>query len=294
MQKLIVISDTHITSSNPESLSLFPGYMSVHPNEYIKTVKCLDDCNTSLNYWLEQNKPVDMLIHLGDLTSGWSEQGIHHQEVLRLAVDAVCSYKKVAHVVKICWGNHDTGYGNTVDGICFESLKRCNDISPLYWSHFSENILFIGICSSLIKYKGHNEKILNLKQKQIQFIKDILNKNKEHFWILCSHEYFFDKDLIEIINQHKDVFQRHLYGDKHMIMAGHLLKITAYVSFQSIFQIHRKSILCPSVAPLWCRGGMLLEGELKGEKISLTRKSFNNISWADSFPFWRALWAMFY
>ncbi len=294
MKKLVVISDTHIASNNPESLSLFPAYMNSHAGEYAKTFKCLDVFNTSLNSWLEKNKPIDILIHLGDLTTGWSEQGIHHREVEKLAVDAVNSYKNIAQSVNICWGNHDVGYGNTIGGICFESLERCNDISPLYWSFLSEDVLFIGICSSLVEYVGQDKKILNLKYKQIQFIQGILSNNKGRYWVLCSHEYDFDEDLIQVITPYRDFLKRHLYGDKHMVWAGHFFKIMAHINLKTLSKIRRKSILCPSVAPLWCRGGILLEGCIKGENLSLARKSFNTRDQAGSFPFCRALRAMLY
>jgi len=282
MATIACISDTHESSPDYLSRSLFPGYIDSleadRRDDVYRALTCvLSHCHDEVVRFLANAKqrPWDMLIHLGDVTGGWNECGIDHPSVLSLAEKALEKYKSVAHFVGICWGNHDTGYADTIGGLSVESIYACRRLSPLHWSHYREGILFLGVCSPLMSYYHgeHTNLISDLREEQLAFVAQTLASHKGMPWVLCTHDVDFSP-FAKVLHPYTDTLIHVLYGDKHSPLGAKLEKVKGYLNPLSYLSFagmcRRRGTLCPSVAPLWWHGGACITGEVLNGKLKLT------------------------
>jgi hypothetical protein len=174
----------------------------------------------------------------------------------------------MTNYVGVCWGNHDVGYRHKK--LNFESLVKCHQLSPLFWWHPVGGILFLGICSPLLdQYEGEGEETVNmLALEQVSLIEEVLRKNRNEKWILCTHDLSVDH-LDHYVGSYKKNLVKVISGHVHSTRGLAMEKIKG--RFGSSFSSYCRRLLvgCPAVAPLWWHGGSCLTGEVLGERVSV-------------------------
>ncbi len=253
MKRVAYISDTHEVSPDIDSQSIFPGYIRLQRSgrrqdvyDLIRTT--IRDCNDVVLGSIRSSVP-DLLVHLGDVMSGYKETGIAHPSVSGLAVDILEGYRRVSAETRICWGNHDVGYlgrSRTPDP---ESVLMCEELSPLFWSYDAEGVLVVGICSPLLEKNSlHIPEASDRASDQEDFLSDVLRSNKGRRWILCSHQPVKGR-ITKIIEPHRSALDREMCGHRHI-----------------------PGTPCPSSAPISWRGGAWVDSVIYGDKAFFSNR----------------------
>src|SRR5687767_5208123 len=91
--RIACVSDTHRMVREPESKCCFPYRMAKIAREQGPEIRAelyevirmeVERSYTALLDWLRGAGSWDMIIHLGDVTGGWQEQGCFHPSAKRL------------------------------------------------------------------------------------------------------------------------------------------------------------------------------------------------------------------
>jgi hypothetical protein len=171
------------------------------------------------------------------------------------------------------------------------SLKKCQELSPLWWSFEIEGLLFIGVCSSLWEpYDGADlDEICRLQDEQERFVALTLQTNPEKNWVLCTHSPDI-RGLMEVISPYWSTLDGIMFGDKHSPLGGLIEKI----------EKGRLAIFCPSSAPLWWRGGGYLFGtvtegylQIQAYRLKFSRVLRSQIRQLPFSSFWKCVWWLF-
>lgn len=313
MKRIFCISDTHLTSPDLNSKSLFPRAIDGLPIDQAERVYHAIRTETHLAFlqaisWAKAQAPWDIAIHFGDVTGGYQEKGVHHPSVEPLASMCMHMLRQVSANVRVCIGNHETGYTHPGaipgSGMTRESLDACTELfGSLYWADQVENLLFIGVCSPLLTYRGDDPGILAHKHGQAAFIAEQLETHRGRPWVLCAHEPSSSEHLADIIEPYMDTLQAFLYGDKHAPWWGNMKRWVVSNGFitrllpkrkRVKWQALQRGILCPSTAPLWWKGHQALEVHVDSVSVSSYQILFEVSEATQQLPtssFWRCvLW----
>ncbi len=282
MKHILGISDTHLTSPEFGSKSLFPKFfdrlsLSEAERVYEQCRQIIEDVHDDTLDQLQAAGRWDILIHFGDVTGGYRERGLHHSSVAVLAEKVLGRYRHMANEVGMCWGNHDTGYSDIEGGLSAQSVDVCHKLSPLFWHKELDELLFVGICTPLLaSYTGEDSAIIRqYRREQEDFIAETLRTNAGRRWVFCTHDLEIS-GLERIIAPYTSDLVRCMYGDRHVPLAESLIWTLGIIQPFGISSLcKRRSRLCPSVAPLGWRGGGALLGTWDGVEFALRRTQIN-------------------
>lgn len=304
------MSDTHLTVPEFESDSLFPKQLEkLTPIRrrvlYTFIRQEIERAFTTTIEWLRQNGPWDLIVHLGDITGGYGEGGSHHPSVQAILVRCRDELLTLGREVRWCFGNHDTGYGQTSmnvggSGLAPESLLTLEVVlGSSWWSHEVEGVLLLGLAAPLATYNGPYASVELSRRLQREFVWDTLRTWKGPF-VLFAHTIRTVHALAPVLGPHKDRCLAFIYGDIHdprkAILArliAPLIRLGGTSKARSLGSLLGRSHCVPSTAPLWWRGYGLLEltiedGRVKTREIKLSRpRDSVEIPTAS---FWRCAW----
>jgi UDP-2,3-diacylglucosamine pyrophosphatase LpxH len=269
--RIACISDTHLASSDPDSLSLFPRWVEkLEPEDRKRTYGLMADethrAFESCLQWSTEHKP-DMIVHTGDVTAGYAvgahEAGIVHPEMQKIAKGCKEKLEAIAPVY-FSLGNHDLG---APDAVTFpEAVAACQDaVGPLYWQHKRKDLLMLGVSDSIAQYKGTSESILQYKRDQREFVQDALRTHKDLPWAMFTHDWMSVPSMAEDIDPYMKDCKQITYGHFHHPWSENVSKAAQYIAAASPFaskamrSMPRISRLCPSTAPLWGEGYKMLD-----------------------------------
>jgi hypothetical protein len=306
--RICCIADTHLTVPEPESASLFPRQIAALSKEqgremYTTMQGVIQSAFVYCMQWLRSNPPWDLLVHLGDVTGGWQEQGCSHQSARKLAEDAKAALVDwvEARKIRFVLGNHDMGYSSPVSlhekGVNTDSVFACQEIfGDLFWREQGDGILHIGVCSPIAEYKGLDPQITRIRDDQASFVGDVLAGSKEP-WALYTHSPFAPRFFAKEIKGHTGRLVNMICGDFHDPRKGRVMKMAAkFVGFpfnSAVIQCLKKCAVCPSTAPLWWQGHGLLSLSEHERKIVIKEILLEPLLLSSKIPtssFWRCLW----
>lgn len=272
----VCIGDTHLTVADMESQSLFPRQLVALPEkEATALYECMREAIESAKdvvlAWILDNGPWDSIIHLGDITGGWKEQGCAHFLPRTLMRSFYSKLRAICPRVRYCIGNHDTGSTHAGSlpggGINEASVSACEEVlGDLWWEEEWDGIVHIGIASPLLEYSGDDPAIQRRKRDQKTFVGDTLSRLKKP-WVFYLHRATACKFLAQEIGDHVNTMCKMICGDAHDPRVMRFVRGCAGVPFlpfvvgkETSFMLRclQKCVLCPSTAPLWWRGHGLL------------------------------------
>ena len=277
--KVCFISDTHLTSPEIASKSLFPKRLDKMDPEkasalYERMRMGIEHAYRVCLAWIKEHGPWDLIVHLGDVTGGYGERGIAHPSVFPLAEEMMHDLSRVSPRVRVAWGNHETGYAGSLSqsGITRESVEACERIfGRPFWSETINGLTFVGIATPLACYKGSDAFLCDLKEMQFQFLADTMLPLYDGMpWILCLHTPLdtpfavSDPDIARMVEGQLIGLERVVFGDLHNPLLGKMLCYLRSVIAPRHFPVRfalRSGALCPSTAPLWWKGYGLLTYE---------------------------------
>lgn len=311
MSKILLVSDSHITSPDPASGSLWPHQMdALPPEEAAQTYEAIRQGTSSafdaVMQWAREKGGWDAVIHTGDVTGGWQEKGMVHDTVLDEARKTHTALQGLSPVVRYAMGNHDVGYGKE-GGMNEAALSNAEaTFGPLHWADELDETLLIGVASSLAEYEGGDSEILARKNRQAEFVGDTLLDHKGR-WVFIAHD---PRTPVYFVPQIKDRMRdmgAFAYGDLHVPLFGSLYSgVAQWQRFlpnerAKVFgQAHQKGLMVPSTAPLWWGGHGLRtmtvqNGTVSSERIQLpvtdaakdlpTANAFRALAWMKGIDF---------
>lgn len=275
------ISDTHLTVPEFESGSLWPRQMSVLGKEgpafYEIIRQEIDLAYTTCLAWLKEQGKWSMAVHLGDITGGFQEKGCYFPSARELVRKVKQDLSALAPKTHIVLGDHDTGYTHkgAMPGSGFnEESVAVFPMSDVHWAEECDGMLHIGVCSPVAENSESNSFAKTLHKEQLAFLGDTLSSWKGN-WVLYIHRPLAISHFTKQIRGHENALVRLVHGHYHDTRKSKLMKamwnlgaLTLQAGMfdwgsagKEIRQCLRKSMLCPSVAPLWCRGYGLLANQ---------------------------------
>ncbi len=305
--RIACVSDTHLTVPELDSKSLFPRQMArlARPEAeklyWRMRAEIILAYSTCLQWLMRQRKnDCDLVVHLGDITGGYQEQGCINPAVQVLISQVKRDLGEVSPLARFVIGDHDTGYTHRGSlpggGINEESLDFLKaTLGQLFWAEEFDGTLHLGVCSPIAQYSGSNPRIAKLRDEQAEFVGDALQRHRGE-WMLYIHRpaavRFLDKEM----KDHLGRLRKMVYGHYHDPAKGRLVNAIHLLSLAGdsiVWKCLEKAVLCPSTAPLWWRGyGLLVlnENGSKNQEIVLSRPPESQDIPASSF--WRCLWWM--
>lgn len=307
--RIACLADTHLSVPEFESLSLFPRQLC--KMEYKKAREVYDAMRREISLAydaclirLAQNRPWDMIVHLGDITGGYEEQGCRHSSARQIVYQVSTTLRAICPLVRFVAGDHDTGYSHPGSlhggGINITSLDILQDLlGNLFWAVEDEKVLHIGVCSPLAEYSGTDEIINGLKEEQLAFVGDTLSSWAKKAaprpeWALYIHRPSAAKCFAKEMGNHLKWLKKMVYGHFHDPKKAGLLQFAAKIAGGFTGQCMSKGLHCPSTAPLWWPGYQFLSVEdsqtMESIRIVLDRPLDSKNLPTSSF--WRCLWWM--
>lgn len=270
-----VLSDTHLSSPLAESNSLFPGAIASYPPEKQQAqydrlrIPCEIAERLVRNRMTEDS--LDLVVHTGDMVGGWKERGIRHESVEKVVVDAMENYREAFDNFLAVPGNHDLGYNTSTtehgSGINRDAVAFWRrQVGELWWSRDLGNLLLLGIASPIAEYEGEDQGLRAQRNLQRNFLKEKLRDHPGGYVILFIHDASAVKHLADVLEPHLKRIKLLVYGDQHTPRFSWVMRILGYFGLPFAFlqrwrvvtALFRKSVLCPSTAPLWHKGCMYL------------------------------------
>ncbi len=309
--KIAVVADTQLLSHFRTSRAMFPRKMQMLGERtaavvYRQIVMAIEAATNVVIEWLQATGPWDLIVHVGDVTSGWKERGIVHHSVIEIAERLMQQFRLLTPRLVVVPGDHDVGYGTLGGGINVEALTACKKIfGPLCRVEVLEeqNLLLIAVCSSLAQYQGNNTEILNIKHAQEELITRTLRAYPKFGWFLCAYHPDTPRWLAPVILPHLSRLRCFTFSHLHMPGAGALERSKAILNparlwspeAQVLGVAHQRSIFCPSVAPVWSAGHRLLTLTIPDHKqgqdwILPNHISLEPTSWTRGLPITNPLW----
>jgi hypothetical protein len=286
------IADTHILSPHMESGSLFPHQLArMQPTQAETFYQHVREINErafqSVQSEMRQHAPFDLLVHFGDMTGGWRERGLNHPSVTKIARDMMRELRTLSSNMRVCAGNHETGYSHPGSlpgsGISEEAILVCEDVfGELWWYGKINGLVHLGVCSSLASYTGNIPQLTKRARQQQTFVSDILTSNRHYGFVLYAHDPGTPKLLARQLREHTHRLRKFVFGDKHAPWAESMLTMPArwaglkFLPSRTRIGTHQrflaKGALCPSTAPLWCKGhGYIILQQQENSAISVVR-----------------------
>src|SRR5262249_53186503 len=109
-----------------------------------------------------------------------------------------------------------------------------------------------------------------VRQAQEAFVAETLRGHRTGAWVLCTHDLQVGA-LDMLIAPYLKRLVLCIYGDRHNPLVGPVMRGIGYAGGSIASHCRRRSILCPSVAPLGWRGGGALVGTVDGERVKFAR-----------------------
>jgi hypothetical protein len=278
MSRLAMLADTHLCMPWGSSLgarptdALFPAFfdqldLDERRNEYESAISVIDACYREVLSHVVRRDPL-MILHLGDMVTGEAERGLGHPAACEQARGIMADLHGIAEP-RLCAGGHDLGYGP--EGVNALSLECCKSLGPLYWTFEFGDLVCIGICSPLL---GPSDPCVErlvqpVLQAQAEFVADTLRANARERWVLFAHSPNL-RGIEMPIRDHVDRLESFVFGDIHSSNIGTLLRYGSYASTGVAAACLRRGVLCPSVAPLWNRGGKYLTAEFRDGRFVIS------------------------
>lgn len=304
--RIACLADTHCTVPEIESNSLFPRQIAALPKEkaedlYNKMREEIQLAYSTCLDWLRRNSSWDLLVHLGDITGGYKEQGCHYPSAREIVSRVEKDLRDLAPKFRVVLGDHDLGYSHKGSlpgsGINAESIAFCREtFGEFFWTEENDGVLSIGICSPIAEYSGSDAKIAQLKREQAEFVGDMLLSH-EGAWMLYTHRPLAVNYLAKQIEGRRKQLLKMVWGHNHDPRKATLLRaiLLGTTTNKVVRECLKKSVCCPSTAPLWWHGYGLLTLEQKQEKIRARTVILDRPSDSRNLPtssFWKCLWWM--
>lgn len=284
--KIACVADTHLTVSESESESLFPkqlAKMTPIARRVLYTImrQEIERAFRTTLEWLQTHGPWDLIVHLGDITGGYGEQGCHHPSARALLIHCRDELQTCAPEVRWCIGNHDTGYGGyklglSSGGLTPESVATCEEeLGSLWWSREVEGVMLLGLASPLATYGGPYPSVELSRRLQREFVWETLRTWKGLF-VIFAHTARTAQALAYELGPHVARCLAFIYGDFHDPRKALLARGVAPIL--GVFGNHDLSVLgrylvrsscVPSTAPLWWRGYGLLELTIESGQVAI-------------------------
>ena len=310
--KIACLADTHLSSPELESDSLFPKQMhalrKMHASRLYDEIRSGIDRSFTLATRLLRSRSYPLLVHLGDLTGGYMEYGMAHPSTRALAITAKQTLTACTQKLRFCAGNLDLGYASGLGSdVSWRSIEAWrSDVDELFWFEEVNHLLMIGICSTLANYQGTDARIRRLADDQTTFVAATLTAYPAHDWLLFAHSPWLGRPLLRVIEHRMPDLQTFAFGDLHNPRFGNLLRAAARFTtpltantpgstLKTQLRCLRKSVMVPSLAPLWWRGHAFLEMQLHAGSVDAEQRHLSiDQSWthAPGAHFWECLWWM--
>jgi predicted phosphodiesterase len=282
-QTIACISDTHLLVPDTRSAALFPKRLkSLTLQEqhamYAQVSQEIERAYLACVEQIKQSKP-DIIIHLGDITSGWEKGGMGDPSV-RALVQRCADDLKALHKPLYCiLGNHDIGKVGKEPANIAEATDIYEQVfGPLFWQFETQGLLSLGMCSPLAYYHGKDPSILKRKKDQETFLVDTLAAYPEKKWVLYVHDPMALRHVIKQIGPHLRRCRKVIVGHFHRPSTGRLIRYASRVPVTKAMLSSRmyrralsKVVVAPSTAPLWYKGYGWLQLEVRGNTMKAHR-----------------------
>lgn len=266
--RICCLADTHIPCPLMSSRSLFPGALKALPFEeaerrYRALVRSGEYAYEAAVQYTRHNTPWDMVVHLGDVTSGYVPLGINHPSVIPLVERCKADLGRVAGggVVRFVLGNHDVGHRKGPNEGAARLFKEM--LGSLFWHEMHDGFLSVGCSTPLFGYRGPSLFLKEESEKQDRFFRQVLGDHRYVPWMLYLHDPRGIRHIARYVSlQHAEMLQVVVHGDWHnprwegVLHELCMLRTTWRRSGRAFIEqaLWSKARLCPSVAPLWWRG----------------------------------------
>jgi hypothetical protein len=282
------VADTHLGDTLPrESRAYFPHLvdsLGAQGNRFFERMSKETRRAYEAVLGTFKEKRYDRIVHLGDVTGGWQEQGIWHPVTQGIATEVRDDLRAICSDTRFCIGNHDAGY--TKFGTLEEShtkvqsIESCAEIfGDLYWSSRDGDMLSIGACSPLAEYDGRDAKLIDLQKDHADFIRQQLNGHKHSPWMMYTHDLTILDHIGPVVRDHAAHCQKIVYGGMHHPERAALLR-TLYklknLNKPPMRSLIGRATLCPGTAPFWWKGYERMdiisqEGSIRTKRIEASR-----------------------
>lgn len=277
--RIACVADTHLISPDPESGGAFHAYRATlgergaRLREEIRQE--LDTAFMAVCSYLSDAGPWDAVVHLGDISSGYQGRGCFHKSVQPLYTHCVQALHAASGIPVWCVpGNHCIGTGARLTKENIEAWRA--RVGGLYWHHFIDGVLLIGISSPTALYQGSDEMIQERSSCQRAFVREVLEQYEGAPWVLFSHNPWGAVAHAFEAAPFVRTLRAVICGDVHRPDMQRVIRQSRFLPFLSrapfgITHVARRMlsrvIVCPSVAPFWWEGYGMLELELSANYL---------------------------
>jgi hypothetical protein len=281
--RIACLADTHLIVPDVKSAALFPRRLRAMPLEEQSALyrKVALEVERAYEACVEEiaRSGSDVIVHLGDVTSGWGRGGMGDPSVRDMAQRCAEDLRRLGKPLYCTLGNHDMGkVGKEPDDLPIAADAYESIFGPLFWSFKACDTLVIGMCSPLAYYAGNDERILKRKRDQEAFLADTLAANPDLRWTLYVHDPFALGGVMKQIGPHIRRCRKIVVGHFHRPVAGRIVRSIARLPITAaiIRDVHfrkalRKVVVAPSSAPLWYKGYGWLQTDIEGSRVTVQR-----------------------
>lgn len=279
--RIACIADTHLLPPSMESGASIPTQLASLPDEAAEEVyRERSDAHRhayeQVTEWLEENGPWDLIVHLGDITGGWQERGMVHDEIEDLTREVKEDLAALAPT-RFVPGNHDLGTESPAypdSGINREAVENYQDVvGGLWWSEQLGDTKIIGLTTPLEEAEEDDDYFERLAEEQRRFLEDELD-GYDGDWMLFAHEPSLEQ-FADLLAGKTDTLQQFVYGDLHNPIGGVCMELYGRLrrmlpgdgEAEAVAEMFEDAHLVPSVAPRWWKGGSVVSIDLPDVEI---------------------------
>lgn len=282
--RIALIADTHLIVPDVKSAALFPRRLRAMPLEEqsalyrkvsLEVERAYEACVESI-----QHADADVIVHLGDVTSGWGRGGMGDASVRDMAARCAEDLRRLGKPLYCTLGNHDMG--SKIDDEP-KAISEAADtyeaiFGDLFWNFMAGDVLMVGMCSPLAFYAGNDSRLLKRKRDQEAFLADTLAAHPRKRWVLYVHDPLAVKHVLAQVGPHMRRCDRVVVGHYHRPVVGGMLRsfgrspIAPFiVGDVNLRRALRKTYVAPSSAPLWYKGYGWVQADIEGSEVDFTR-----------------------
>lgn len=302
--RIACIADTHLLVPDVKSAALFPRRLRALPLEEQSTLyrrvsleierayeRCVED--------IEKNDP-DVIIHLGDVTSGWGRGGMGDPSIRDMTIRCAEDLRRLGKPLYCTLGNHDMGKaGKEPDDLPLAAEAYESIFGDLHWSFDAGETVALGMCSPIAFYSGREERLLKRKRDQLSFLGDTLGSNPTRHWTLYVHDPLAVRNVIDAVGPHMKRCRKIVVGHFHRPVAGRLIRsfartplANAILRDGALRKAFRKVVVAPSSAPMWYKGYGWLQAEISGTRVHLRQKHVQRPLDSENLPTRSLAWCL--